>query len=75
MQNGCHGVSGTNRYFKNEYRENLFRDVIAFRGRNEIPIAIRNYLSTPYDGCRFSLMDDYRKPFGGKIIDMIRIKN
>ena len=68
-------MSGTIRHLKNEYRENRFRDVIAFRDKNEIPTAIRNYLSTPYDGNSCSLMDDYRKPFGGKIIDMIRIKS
>lgn len=34
-----------------------------------------NYLSTPYDGNRFSLVDDdFRKPVSEKIIDMIRIK-
>ena len=69
------GEFGTIRHIKNEHRENWFRDVIAFCDENEIPITIWNYLSTPYDGNRFSLVDDdFRKPVSEKIIDMIRIK-
>lgn len=69
------GEFGTIRHIKNEHRENWFRDVIAFCDENEIPITIWNYLSTPYDGNRFSLVDDdFRKSVSEKIIDMIRIK-
>ena len=65
----------TIRHIKNEHRENWFRDVISFCDENEIPITIGNYLSTPYDGNRFSLVDDdFRCPVSEKIIDMIRIK-
>ena len=69
------GEFGTIRHIKNEHRENWFRDVIAFCDENEIPFTIWNYLSTPYDGNRFSLVDDdFRRPVSEKIIDMIRIK-
>ena len=69
------GEFGTIRHIKNEHRENWFRDVISFCDENEIPITIWNYLSTPYDGNRFSLVDDdFRKPVSEKIIEMIRIK-
>ena len=34
------------------------RDVIKFLKENEIPYCVWNYLSTPNDGNRFSLVDD-----------------
>ena len=69
------GEFGTIRHIKTEHRENWFRDVISFCDENEIPITIWNYLSTPYDGNRFSLVDDdFRRPVSEAIIDMIRIR-
>ena len=34
------------------------RDVIRFCKKNDIPYCVWNYLSTPNDGNRFSLVDD-----------------
>ena len=44
--------------FNVEYRENWMRDVIALLKENGIPYSVWNYLSTPNDGNRFSLVDD-----------------
>ena len=52
------GEFGTIRHAKIEWRENWMRDVIAFLKENEIPYCVWNYLSTPNDGNRFSLVDD-----------------
>jgi len=52
------GEFGTIRHAKIEWRENWMRDVIAFLLENEIPYCVWNYLSTPNDGNRFSLVDD-----------------
>lgn len=69
------GEFGTIRSCPTVWRENWFRDVIAFLDENEIPFTIWNYLSTPYDGNRFSLVDDdNRQPVSEKIGDMFRIK-
>lgn len=69
------GEFGTIRSCPTEWRENWFRDVIEFLDENEIPFTIWNYLSTPYDGNRFSLVDDdHRHMVSEKIADMIRIK-
>ena len=69
------GEFGTIRSCPVKWRENWCRDVISFCDENEIPFTIWNYLSTPYDGNRFSLVDDdYRKPVSGEIFRMIRIK-
>ena len=40
------------------YRENYMRDVISICRENDIPYCVWNYLSTPNDGNRFSLVDD-----------------
>lgn len=52
------GEFGTIRHCKTEYRVNWMRDVIAFCKKYELPYTVWNYLSTPYDGNRFSLVDD-----------------
>ena len=52
------GEFGTIRHCKMEYRENYMRDVIALSKEHGIPYSVWNYLSTPNDGNRFSLVDD-----------------
>lgn len=52
------GEFGTIRHCKIEYRINWFRDVISFLKENDVPYCVWNYLSTPNDGNRFSLVDD-----------------
>lgn len=69
------GEFGTIRSCPTEWRENWFRDVIEFLDENGIPFTIWNYLSTPYDGNRFSLVDDDHRHLVSDVIgDMIRIK-
>ena len=55
------GEFGTIRYANIVWRENWMRDVIAFLKENQIPYCVWNYLSTPNDGNRFSLVDDDRR--------------
>lgn len=52
------GEFGTIRHCKLEWRENWMHDVIEFFIDNNIPYCVWNYLSTPNDGNRFSLVDD-----------------
>lgn len=52
------GEFGTIRHCRLAWRENWMRDVIGFLKENEIPYCAWNYLSTPNDGNRFSLVDD-----------------
>ena len=52
------GEFGTIRHCRLEYRENWMRDVISLLGEHGIPYCVWNYLSTPNDGNRFSLVDD-----------------
>ncbi len=52
------GEFGTIRHANIVHRENWMRDVIAFLIKNDIPYCVWNYLSTPNDGNRFSLVDD-----------------
>ncbi len=52
------GEFGTIRHINIKYRENYMRDVISFCLANDIPYCVWNYLSTPNDGNRFSLVDD-----------------
>lgn len=67
------GEFGTIRSCPTIWRENWFADVIEFLDDNSIPFTIWNYLSTPYDGNRFSLVDDdFRRPVSEKIIGMLR---
>ena len=52
------GEFGTIRHCNIKYRENWMRDVISILKEHEIPYCVWNYLSTPNDGNRFSLVDD-----------------
>lgn len=52
------GEFGTIRHADIRWRENWMRDVITVLKENEIPYCVWNYLSTPNDGNRFSLVDD-----------------
>ncbi len=52
------GEFGTIRHAKIEWRENWMRDVISVLRENGVPYCVWNYLSTPNDGNRFSLVDD-----------------
>ena len=52
------GEFGTIRHANIEWRENWMRDVISILKEWDIPYCVWNYLSTPNDGNRFSLVDD-----------------
>lgn len=52
------GEFGTIRHANIKWRENWMRDVISVLKDNGIPYCVWNYLSTPNDGNRFSLVDD-----------------
>ena len=52
------GEFGNIRHAKLVWREKWFSDVITVFKENNIPYAVWNYLSTPNDGNRFSLVDD-----------------
>ncbi len=52
------GEFGTIRHANIKYREAWMRDVISIVKEKDIPFCVWNYLSTPYDGNRFSLVDD-----------------
>ena len=52
------GEFGTIRHAKLEWRENWMRDMITILKEGDIPYCVWNYLSTPNDGNRFSLVDD-----------------
>ena len=52
------GEFGTIRHADIRSRENWMRDVITILRENGIPYSVWNYLSTPNDGNRFSLVDD-----------------
>ena len=55
------GEFGTIRHAKIEWREAWMRDVISLLKESGIPYCVWNYLSTPNDGNRFSLVDDDRR--------------
>ena len=52
------GEFGTIRHANISWRENWMRDVISILKEWGIPYCVWNYLSTPNDGNRFSLVDD-----------------
>ena len=52
------GEFGTIRHAKLEWRENWMRDMIKILNEWDVPYCVWNYLSTPNDGNRFSLVDD-----------------
>ena len=55
------GEFGTIRHAKLEWRENWMRDMIRILNEWGIPYCVWNYLSTPNDGNRFSLVDDDKR--------------
>lgn len=69
------GEFGTIRSCPLEWRENWCADVIGFCDEHGIPFTIWNYLSTPYDGNRFSLVDDdFRRPLSNRIFGLLPIR-
>lgn len=52
------GEFGTIRHANIKWRENWMRDMISILKDWDIPYSVWNYLSTPNDGNRFSLVDD-----------------
>ena len=66
------GEFGTIRHAKLEWRENWMHDVISILKDWDIPYCVWNYLSTPNDGNRFSLVDDDdRRILSGKLHKII----
>ena len=67
------GEFGTIRHCKLEYRENWMNDVISLLKEHKIPYCTWNYLSTPNDGNRFSLVDDEnRKILSPRMLKIIQ---
>ena len=67
------GEFGTIRHAKLEWRENWMRDMISILREWDIPYCVWNYLSTPNDGNRFSLVDDdERKILSEEMAKIIR---
>ena len=67
------GEFGTIRHINITWRENWMRDVITVFKENQIPYCVWNYLSTPNDGNRFSLVDDdNRKILSDEMARIIR---
>lgn len=52
------GEFGTIRHCNIKYRENWMHDIIKILKEMDAPYCVWNYLSTPNDGNRFSLVDD-----------------
>ncbi len=67
------GEFGTIRHANIKWRENWMRDIITILKENDIPYCVWNYLSTPNDGNRFSLVDDdNRRILSEKMAKIIR---
>lgn len=67
------GEFGTIRHANIKWRENWMCDVISVLKENDIPYCVWNYLSTPNDGNRFSLVDDdNRKILSDEMARIIR---
>ncbi len=67
------GEFGTIRHAEIEHRENWMSDVISALKENGIPYCVWNYLSTPNDGNRFSLVDDEtRKILSRRMLRIIK---
>ncbi len=67
------GEFGTIRHIDIRYRENYMNDVIAFCKKHDISYCVWNYLSTPNDGNRFSLVDDdTRRILSDRMASIIR---
>jgi hypothetical protein len=67
------GEFGTIRHADIKSRENYMRDVISLLKEHDIPYCVWNYLSTPNDGNRFSLVDDDTRKILSK--EMLRVIN
>lgn len=69
------GEFGTIRHCKLEYRENWMEDLISIAKDHGIPYCVWNYLSTPNDGNRFSLVDDdNRQILSERLLEIIQGK-
>ena len=67
------GEFGTIRHAPMRSRENYMRDIISMLKENGIQYCVWNYLSTPNDGNRFSLVDDdNRKILSPELLKIIR---
>lgn len=67
------GEFGTIRHAPLRSRENYMRDIISMLKENGIQYCVWNYLSTPNDGNRFSLVDDdNRKILSPELLKIIR---
>ena len=67
------GEFGTIRHAPLESRENWMADVISVLKEWDIPYSVWNYLSTPNDGNRFSLVDDdTRAILSPRLLEIIR---
>lgn len=69
------GEFGTIRHAKLEWRENWMRDIIKILTEWDIPYCVWNYLSTPNDGNRFSLVDDDNRKILSKRMHKIILGN
>jgi len=66
------GEFGVIRHCDITSRENYYRDLIALLNEAGIAYSAWNYLSTPYDSNRFSIVDDWdRKPLSANLIKII----
>ena len=67
------GEFGTIRHANIVWRENWMADMITILKENDIPYCVWNYLSTPNDGNRFSLVDDEpRRILSDRMAQIIR---
>lgn len=67
------GEFGTIRHADIKSRENWMQDIITLLKEYDMPYSVWNYLSTPNDGNRFSLVDDdNRKILSDRLAQIIR---
>ena len=60
------GEFGTIMHARQQWRENWMRDVIAFLKENGIGYCVWNFMSAPYDGNKFSLVDEKTRKIASK---------